>query len=256
MAFFDDINVDETQEVVDASVREAKSWIKESGAYDVEVTMFRFKESAGGAKGFVVEMITENGEQIKEEEWFSSKAGDTTYAVKDRKTKMPTGERKDLPGMVKLKSISRALTGDPLSWAKTTEAKMVPIYNYEKQEEVDTEVGVFVGAIGQKVKVLVQRAMEDKTAKNPATGDYEPTAEYKEINEIVGWVDVETGKTFSEIAAGTEAKSFTAFKTNVEKTPVKDRRKVSKGAPVGQAAAATTAGTTAEPSEAAKSAFA
>lgn len=246
---FDGINVDATQEVEEQQVREATSWIKASGAYDVQVTMFRFKQSDGGANGFVIEMVSGDGEKIVQEDWFSSKAGDTTYAVKDRKTKIPTGERKDLPGMAKLKAISRALTGDALAFMKT-EKKIVGIYNFDKKEDVDTEVDVFTEAVGKEVKILVQRTMEDKSALNPATGKYEGTHEYRNINEIVSWADVATGKTFSELAAGGEAKALAAFTKNIEKTPVKDNRKTSKHAPVGGQDAGTAAETAAPSAEA------
>ena len=227
MSLFDNIDIDETQEVEDTEVRVQKSWIKKSGAFDVTVTMFRFKESKGGANGFVIDMITEDGKQITQEDWFSSKAGDTTYAVKDKKTGMPNGERKDLPGMAKLKSISRALTGDPLAF-RDTEKKIIPIYDFDSKSDIDTEVDAVPSMIGKEVKIFVQRTMEDKTKLNSASGQYEPTTEFRELNEIIGWADTATGKTYSELAAGTDAKSYNAFVANIEKNPIKDKRKVSK----------------------------
>ena len=255
MGLFDNIDVDATQEVVEETVREEKSWIKDSGAYDVEVTMFRFKESMGGANGFVIDMITEDGQQITTADWFSSKSGDTTYAVKDRKTGMPNGERKDLPGMARLKAISRALTGDPVAFMNTEKAT-VGIWSFEKKENIDTEVDVFKDAIGKKVKILVQRTMLDKDKKNQATGNYEPSTEFKFENSIAAWTDVDTGKTYAEMAAGTDSKTYNTFMKNLEKNPVADKRKVSKNTPVEQAAQASSETPATEPSEQAKSAFA
>lgn len=228
MGLFDDINVDETAEVVEQTVNKKSTWIKESGAFVVAVTMFRFKQSDGGANGYVMEMETEDGAKIVQEDWFSSKKGDTTYAVKDRKTKMPTGERADLPGMAKLKGISRAITGNPLAFMKT-EQKIVPIYNYEKQDDIDTTVDVATEFMGKAIMVLNERTLEDKTKKNPTTGDYDPIAEVKALNEILGWVDPLSHKTFSENAAGKDAATYDKFIERIEANPINDKRVLSVG---------------------------
>lgn len=228
MGLFDNINVDETAEVVEQTVSKKSTWIKESGAFIVVITMFRFKQSDNGANGYVMEMETEDGAKIVQEDWFSSRAGDTTYAVTDRKTKMPTGERADLPGMAKLKGISRAITGDALAFMKT-EPKIVPIYNYDKKDDIDTKVEVATEFIGRPIMVLTERTLEDKTKKNPASGDYEPVAEVKAFNEILAWVDPTNHKTFSENAASKEAATYDKFMERIEASPINDKRKLSAG---------------------------
>ena len=225
MALFDDIAVDENAEVQEQEVRKAQSWIKESGAYTVEIKMFRFKQSDGGANGFVVDMETEAGEKLTYEEWFTTKAGGTTYVGKK------DGKTYDLPGMAKLKNISRALTGNPLAF-RTTEEKIVAIYDFNAKTDVDKKVDVAKELIGKTVEILVQRTLEDKTKLNPVTGKYEGTAEFRAINEVLAWIDPVSHKTFSENAAGKEALSYATFQENIAQTPVKDKRKTSAGTDV------------------------
>ena len=224
---FDDLEVDESQEIEEQSVRKEVSWIKDTGAYPMTVAMFRFGESTGGASFFEVTLETSGGAKISEKEYFSSKAGKTTYPVKDRATGVLTGEHKDLPGMAKLKGISRALTGDPMAWKTTAALKVIPIYDFDKKADIDTECGVFVGALGKEVEVLVQRTLYDKDKKN-AEGNYVPSTEVMAKSEIVAWLDPTTHKTFSETEGGLDAKSYDTFNTNMAENPVKDKRKVSK----------------------------
>ena len=224
---FDDLDVDESQEVEEQTVRKEVSWIKDTGAYPMAVSMFRFGESDGGAAFFEVTLEAASGAKISEKEYFSSKAGKTTYAVKDRATGNLTGEHKDLPGMAKLKGISRALTGDPMAWKTTAALKIIPIYNFDKKADIDTECGVFVGALGKEVEVLVQKTLYDKDKKN-AEGNYEPSTEVVAKSEIVAWLDPVSHKTFSETESGSDAKSYDMFNTNMAENPVKDKRKLSK----------------------------
>ena len=214
---FDNITVDEEIKVEEQEVKVAQSWIKESGAYDVEVKMFRFKQSAGGAYGFVIDMETEDGAKISYDEWFTNREGGSTYIGKQ------DGKKHDLPGMAKLKNISRALTGNALAFQKV-EKKTVGIYDFNAKASVDTKVDVFTEALGNKVKILVQRVLVNKSEKS---GDkWVPTAETREENTIVAWCDPETGKTFSELSTEKPAGTLAAFTTNIAKTPVQDKRTI------------------------------
>ena len=245
---FENLEIDETIEVEEQTVRKEITWIKDTGAYTVAVSMFRFGESDGGAQFFEITLETKDGAKISEKEYFSSKAGKTTYAVKDRATGALTGDHKDLPGMAKLKSISRSLTGDPVDWMKNSETKIIPIYNFDKKADIDTECTVFVGALGQEAEILVQRTLYDKDEPN-AAGKYVPVAKVVARSEIVAWLDPVTHKTYSESASGSEAKSYEQFQANLASNPVKDKRKLSKGVDANAPAAPSA------PSEEAKNAF-
>ena len=227
MSFLDNITVDETQEVEEQVVRQESSWIDQTGAYVAEVKGFYFGESAKGANFFEVQLETADGAKIKEREYFSSQAGSTTYDVKDRSTGAPTGEKKDLPGMARLKSVSRALTGNPLGWM-SAEKKIIPIYDFNKKADIDTEVNVFVAAIGLPVELLVQRTLYDRDIKDPKTGNYVPSNQVVARSEIVGWLNPLSHKTWSEDNANLDAKSYETFMDNLKKNPIKDKRKLSK----------------------------
>jgi len=242
MGLFDNIQVDETAEVEEQKVSKVSSWIKDSGAYTVEITMMRFKESKGGATGFVMEMETEDGARITKEEWFTNKEGGTQYVVKDKKTGMPqlddSGKQvmKDLPGMSALKSISKAVTGNPMAFM-TTVKKVVPIYDYESKGNVDTEVDVASEFIGKTIEILVEHTLSDKTELNKSTNKYEPVAKVQQSREIVAFVDPVTHKTFSEAEAGKDADAYKQFMENIEANPIRDKRKVSANVDMTQAAA-------------------
>ena len=230
MGIFDNIEVDAESEVVEeSSVTQESGFIKDSGAYKAKITKFYFNQNDNGTTFYNWEAKTEDGRTLSDRAWFAGKTGKTNYEMKDFKTKKPTGKFKDFEGMARLKVISRALTGDVMAWQKDTEQKKVPIYNFEKQSDVDTMVDVFMGAIGKEVEILMRRTMEDKTALNSATGKYDATAEVKSFNDYRGWLDADTHKSYAETMAGTDAKAYTAFMEVIAKEPIQDNRKLSKG---------------------------
>ncbi len=188
--------------------------------------MMRFKESANGANGYVLELEAEDGAKIIQEDWFSNRSGGTTYPEKDRKTGELTGKDLDLPGMARLKSISKAITGDALAFMNT-EPKIIPIYDFNKQAEVDTDVNISTDFIGKPIMVLVQRTLQDKQEAD-ASGEYVDVAKVKATNEILAWVDPVTNKTFSETAAGKDALVYAKFIEKIEQSPINDKRVLSK----------------------------
>ena len=131
-----------------------------------------------------------------------------------------------------LKSISRALTGNPDGYM-VTEEKILPIYNYEKKADIDTKKDVFVAALGAKVEVLARKTMEDKTQLNPATGKYDPIPESRTYVEIKSWLDPETHKTYNETMSNSEPKQYKAFMEKIAVEPILDNRELSKEAGTG-----------------------
>ena len=225
MSIFEDIEVS-ADVAEDQTVRESQAWLKESGAYKAEVAMFRFGKSSGGANFFQIDLKTDEGKISFGPEYFTSgdaKDNRSYYTDKD-------GNKKDLPGLNKLKAISRAIVGDQQAWQKAEEA-IVPIYDFNAKTEVDQKVPVFKAAVGQKIGILVQRVLEDATALNTASGKYEPNGKTKAVMDIVAWVDTETNQTRSELEAGKDANSYKTFMSNIAKSPVYDKRKVAKDSP-------------------------
>ena len=228
MGIFDNIEeIDETVEVVEeASVQKKSAFIKESGAFAVTMKKFYYTQNDNGTTFFNFEAETADGQKITHKEWFITKDGRTQFDEKDFKTKEKTGKKKDFEGFARLKVIVRALTGG-LDW-KTTEKKTIGIYDYNAKAEVDTEVDMLMPVIGKEVEILVRRVLEDKSQLNPATGKYEPIAEFRAINEIRGWLDQSTHKSYAETMANKEPKSYEAFMKAIEEEPILDRRDKSK----------------------------
>ena len=80
------------------------------------------------------------------------------------------------------------------------EEKTLSLYDYESKKEVPQAVDCFVELHGLKLQVAVQRQTVDKTEKNESTGDYEPTGETRDQNEIVKFFAGEKLVTVSEVA--------------------------------------------------------
>ena len=251
MGIFDNLeDIDETVETVEENVvASASAFIKESGAFVITITKFWFSQNDNNTTFYNWEGVTDDGRKITDKEWFVTKDGRMQFPEKDFKTKKPTGKMRDFSGFARLKVISRALTGDEMAWRKT-EKKFIPIYDFNAQADIDTEVDAFVAAVGVKVEILVRRTLEDKTQIVPATGEYEPIAEVRALNDVKAWLDHETHKSYNETIAKTDAKSYNTFMKAIEETPILDNRDVSKdvdmNAPREEAA----------PSDEAKNAFA
>lgn len=233
MGLFDGIGEVEETEVVEESVVEKKAaFIKDSGAYKITITKFWFDQNDNGTTFYNWEGETEDGQKISDREWFVTKDGRMQFDETDFKTKEKTGKKKDFSGYARLKVIARALTGNADSWRTEIEKKFVPIYNFEKREDVDKEVDVFMPAIGKEVEILVRRTLEDKTELDTGTGKYLPIAEVKAYNDVRAWLDPETHKSYSEMAAGKEAAGYKAFLEKIEEEPIFDKRDVSKNVDV------------------------
>lgn len=230
MSIFDNIeDIAEDVEVVEESTVETQAkFIKESGAYRGTLTKFWFDQNDNNTTFYNLEFTTVDGQVITDREWFITKDGRTQFAETDFKTKEKTGKMKDFSGFARLRVISRALTGDDMAWKKA-ESKIVPIYDFNAKTDVDKEVDVPVAFLGKEVEILVRRTLEDKTKLNPATGDYEAIAEVRGYNDIKGWLDPETHKSYAETLANKEAKSYKAFMTKIEEQPILDKREVSAG---------------------------
>ncbi len=225
---FDDLEeIQEVELVEQNSIEQKSKFIKDSGAYVGKVTKFYFTQNDNGTTFFNYEFETKDGQILTHKEWFITKAGKVQFAETDYKTKEPTGKMKDFEGFAKLRVISRALTGDDMAWKKT-EKKIIPIYNFDKKADIDTEVDMFVAVLGKNAEILVRQTLEDKTKLNTATGKYEAIAEVRTFMDVKSWLDPETHKTYTETESNLESVSYNKFMAKIEETPILDERKVSK----------------------------
>ena len=137
-----------------------------------------------------------------------------------------TGAQKALPGYSKINALDVLLTGNAEQYP-STETKTIPIYDFDKGEDVLTPSEVVTGWIGKPITGLVRAIRKFKKAKNNS-GQWVATAETKDIVEVLHFVDAVTGQTRSEKLAGKEASIKPEFETKFNSSFVIDKTKGAK----------------------------
>lgn len=150
---------------------------RESGLYPMTVSMAYLSQSAGGATSLNLTLKDDAGE-IRQTLWMTSgkaKGGLNYYTDKN-------GEKKYLPGFVHANSLCLLAVGKEIS-ALDTEDKVLNIYSPEAKKEMPTKVPVLMDLLNQEILVGLIKQVVDKSAKD-AAGNYQPTGETREENEI------------------------------------------------------------------------
>lgn len=177
--------------------------VLDTNIYKVKVTMAYLQKSRTGALGLHLHFETEDKRDIRQTLYVTSgdAKGNKNYYENAR------GEKHYLPGFTHADALCLLTVGRSLA-EMDTEDKVVSIYNPEVNSEVPTQVPVLVDLLGQEVILGIQKQIEDKRAKNDATGQYEPTGETREVNEIDKVFRARDGMTTAEIRAEQEEASF------------------------------------------------
>ena len=134
-----------------------------------------------------------NNMEVTRAIWMTNGKGEITY--KDKKT----GEEKNLPGYNQVNSLCMLLCSKEVG-EMDVEDKTFNLYDYESKKEIPTSVECFTELHDQKLSVAVQRQTVDKTEKNEATQDYEPTGETRDQNEFIKFFPEGKLVTISEVA--------------------------------------------------------
>lgn len=197
--------------------------------YDMEIVLFYAGQSQGGAKSITVHAKDATG-VYRETIYITNKAGENFFLNKDDKTK-----KVPLPGFTTADDICLAATGFPLAEQEFTE-KVFNLYDFEQKKEVPTKVMCALEVMGKTVSLGIQKVLEDKTAKNASTGDYEPTGESKETNTIAKVFHTESKVTMAEARNGSEAKFWDSWlERNKDQTYDKRTNKDGAGKPASKA---------------------
>ena len=177
-----------------------------SNVYPAGIKLAYLDAAASGAICVVFDfaMLVDGKERNhKETIYISNKNKEFTY--KDKQS----GEAKPLPGFVTVDSICKAVTGKSIT-ELSTEKKMVKVFDYDQKAEVPQEKEVLMDLVRGKLELGIQELTVDKTVKSD-TGEYVPTGETRDINEL-SKVFTEDGLTLVEKEAGaTEAKFKAAW---------------------------------------------
>jgi hypothetical protein len=198
MSLLSGLNIDESLKEND-SVGMGKV---KSGLYDSEITMAYLKKATSGALAVVVHLKSAAGEEVKGDLYFQSgnDKGNKTYSENT------SGVRKNLTGFDLSNSLCLLSVGTPLAQTPT-ELKTVKIYNFEAKADVPQEVEVLTPLIGQRIIAGIQLQTVDKEAKG-ADGQYAPTGETRDQNEIDKFFRAADRLTVAEIMAESTEPAF------------------------------------------------
>lgn len=167
--------------------------VLETDIYPAEVKYaYIGKSGSSDAKNLTLSLKV-NGLEIQRQIWMTNGKGEVTY--KDKRS----GEEKNLPGFNQVNSLCMLLCSKEVG-DMDVEEKTLNLYDYESKKEIPQAVDCFVELHGLKLNVAIQKQIVDKTEKNEATGDYDPTGETRATNEFIKFFPEDKLVTISEVA--------------------------------------------------------
>lgn len=196
--------------------------VYDSGIYKATIKNLYAGKSAGGAQNITLIADLEGGKEYRETVYITNKKGENFF-TKDNK-------KQPLPGFTLANDICLMATGKELS-EQTTEEKVVKIWNSEEKKELPTNVPVLVECLGKPISLGILRQRVNKEEKD-SNGEYQPTAEEKEINLIDKVFHPDLKLTVAEARQGKTKLEDAAFYDSWEKRNkgvTQDRRKVKDG---------------------------
>ena len=195
---------------------------RETDIYNAKIKVLYAGQAESGAKNLTVVATLPDGKEYRETIYITNKKGENFFLNKD-----DTSKKVPLPGFTTIDDICLAATGFPLA-EQPFEEKVVKIYDYEQKKEVPTSVMVATEVTDKEVSLAIQHVLEDKTKKNDQTGDYEPTGETRELNQIAKVFHTESKVTMAEAREGKEAAFWDSWLERNKGQPY-DKRKAGKG---------------------------
>ena len=142
-----------------------------------------------------------NGQEIREQIWFTNGQGQNFYVAKDG-----SGKHMQLPGFTLVNELCLLTTEQELS-QQDVEEKVAKLWNYEERAEKNTNVNCLTDMHGKTVKVALLRKLIDKTAQTDS-GDYKPTGDTVLINAVDKFLYAKDGRTVLEIQNNIEEAEF------------------------------------------------
>lgn len=175
----------------------------ESGLYPATIALAYLEQSKGGALALNLTLKTEEGREVRQQLWMTSgrEKGQKNY-YEDKQ-----GAKHYLPGFNLANSLCLLTVAKEISQLET-EKKVVKLYSYETKSEVPTQVDALTDLIGKEIIAGVIKQVVDKNVKNEATGEYVPSGETREENEIDKFFRARDKMTTAEIRAQAEEPAF------------------------------------------------
>lgn len=187
-----------------------------SAVYELTVKLAYLNIAQSGAMALNYVFVTDNNEELRGSFWMTSGTakGGKNYYEKD-------GKKFYLPGFNAANALSLLTVGKEIGEVDLVE-KVINLYNYDAKKEVPTQVKMFDALLGQKVKAGVLKQLEDKNVKD-ATGNYVPSGETRETNEVDKIFRASDGLTVPEIKGGITSPEFLAKWADKWTGQVKDK---------------------------------
>lgn len=170
-------------------------FVLDSNVYNFTIKLAYLQKAASDALALVVHLTTEDNKDVRQQFWMTSgkEKGCKNYFV-DKK-----GEKQYLPGFNMANSLCLLTVGKEISQMET-ETKVINLYSSEAKAEVPTNVAMLTELLGKQVLGGLIKQVVGKTAKD-AAGNYQPTGETREENELDKLFRERDGKTTAEILA-------------------------------------------------------
>ena len=170
-------------------------FVLDSNVYNFTIKLAFLQKAASDALSLVVHLTTEDGKDVRQQFWMTSgkEKGCKNYYVDKN------GDKQYLPGFNMANSLCLLTVGKEISQMET-ETKVVNVYSKEASAEVPTNVEMLTELLGKQVLGGLIKQVVDKTAKD-AAGNYQPTGETREENELDKLFRERDGKTTAEILA-------------------------------------------------------
>jgi hypothetical protein len=240
MGIFDSVN---TSKTVTADKDQVKGQKRESLASDIYNLIIKYAyvtKAKSGAMAVNLVLTTQGDREIKMTEYITSgdAKGNKTYYEKEKDGKK---EQFNLPGFSLIDALAQIVTGKSILEA-SSEKRAIKLYDFETKTEKPTEVDMLVDLVGKPICGAVLNQIQDKTAKNAATGEYEATGKVYSTNVVDKFLDPVERKTSSEIKNGIPAdfadKWLAKWKGQVDDQSTEVKGAGLKGAPVASGDAA------------------
>lgn len=174
----------------------------ESGLYDLTIESAYIGTSQGGAVSLNIVAKTEDQQTVRQTLWMTSgKAKGCKNYYEDA-----NGTRKYLPGFTAANNLCLLTVGKEIGDLEPEE-KVINLYDYDAKKELPTKVQMIVELIGQEITAGVVKQTVDKNVKD-GNGNYVPSGETRDENDISKFFRKRDGMTVAEIKAQAEEAVF------------------------------------------------
>ena len=176
------------------------SRVRESGLYPMTVALAYLTKSKGESLALNL-VLKDSAGEVKQQQWMTSgkEKGCKNFYEKD-------GEKFYLPGFLQANALALLTLGKEISQLDT-EPKVVNLYNFDAKAEVPTKVDMIMDLVGTEILVGLIKQTVDKNVKD-ATGNYVPSGETRDENEVDKMFRMKDRMTTAEIRAQAEEAVF------------------------------------------------